>query len=58
MKVRTVARKQLHGNENFPDLHVILAWVDTMRFKRKGQICEKLTKERSVRPLSCNKRDD
>lgn len=54
MKVRILVRKQGHINESFPDLHVILAWVITMRFKRKRWICETLTKESSIRPLSYN----
>lgn len=29
---RTLARRQGHRNQSLPDLHVMLAWVDTMRF--------------------------
>lgn len=55
MKVRTLARNCWHRNESFPALHVTLAWVDAMRFKTMGKICEKSTKEQ---PFILQRRDN
>lgn len=44
-------------NENPPALQGILAGVDVMRFKRMVPIGEKLPRDGSLRPLSCERRD-